>query len=111
MVLVAVLSLPVSCKKKGRKLPLEKEKLVQILLDIYIAEGMAEVADLSVRDSVKSIYMFQVADKHKMTLYEMEGVLKKIGQMPDTLYMLQGMALDSLRNRQLKLKELENIGN
>lgn len=107
---VVIMVTLMSCIQKEVQLPAEKEKLVQLLEDIYLAEGMADGADLSVRDSVRGVYMLQIAKHHGMTIAEMEDILKKLSQMPDTLYSLQGMALDSLRIKQVNLKEKANLG-
>jgi hypothetical protein len=99
-----------SCKEKNVALPMEKEKLVRLMEDIYIAEAMAESANLSVRDSVRSVYMKQVAYHHDMTPEAIREVMRELAGMPDTLHTIQGIVLDSLRAKQLHMREKENIG-
>jgi hypothetical protein len=107
---VGIMVTLMSCVQKEVRLPAEKEKLVQLLEDIYLAEGMADGADLAVRDSVRGVYMLQIAKHHGMSIEEMEDIFKELSQMPDSLYSLQGMALDSLRIKQVNLKEKANLG-
>lgn len=99
-----------SCKEKKVTLPMEKEKLVRLIEDIYVAEAMAEIADLSVRDSVRSVYMTQVANNHAMNTDEIRDVMRRLTAMPDSLYAIQGIVLDSLRAKQLTMRERENVG-
>ena len=99
-----------SCKEKNVSLPMEKEKLVRLIEDIYVAEAMAEIADLSVRDSVRSVYMTQVAGNNGMTTDEIRDVMRRLTAMPDSLHAIQGIVLDSLRAKQLTMRERENVG-
>lgn len=96
-----------ACKDKSPELPLEKHKLVELMTDIYVAESMASHADLSVRDSVHGLYIQQVSIRHKMTIDEINQVMKKLTEMPDSLYLIQGIAIDSLSARQSREQEKE----
>lgn len=100
----------ISCKKEAPKLPMDKTKLTQIIEDIYIAESMADGADLTIRDSLKNEYFRQVATHHKLSTGALDSLLLLLSEMPDSLHLIQGMALDSLRAKQLLIKEKENLG-
>ena len=89
---------------------MEKEKLIRLIEDIYVAEAMAESADLSVRDSVRSGYMTQVANHHGMKTEDVQEVMRKLSAIPDSLHALQGIVLDTLRARQINMVERKNIG-
>ena len=91
-------------------LPMEKEKLIRLIEDIYVAEAMAESAELSIRDSIRSIYMTQVADHHDMKTEDIQEVMKKLSTLPDSLHAIQGIVLDTLRARQIKILDRKNIG-
>jgi ferritin-like metal-binding protein YciE len=92
------------------ELPMEKQKIVALLEDIYIAESMAEGVGIEIKDSIKSVYLKQVAKNHNMSIEKIDQVLNRLSEIPDSLYAFQGIALDSLRNKQLKIKEKVNIG-
>lgn len=100
----------ISCKERSVPLPMEKEKLIRLIEDIYVAEAMAESADLSVRDSVRSGYMTQVANHHGMKTEDVQEVMRKLSAIPDSLHALQGIVLDTLRARQINMVERKNIG-
>ncbi len=89
---------------------MEKQKIVSLLEDIYLAESMAEGASIEIKDSIKSVYLKQVAKNHHLSLEKMDDILIRLSEMPDSLYAFQGIALDSLRNKQLKITENKNIG-
>ena len=94
-----------SCKDKTPELPMKKQKLVDIMTDIYIAESMASHADLSIRDSVHAVYLKQVSERHNMSIDEISNMMKKLAGMPDSLYLIQGIVIDSLSAKQRRVQE------
>ncbi len=89
---------------------MDKTKITQIIEDMYIAESMADGADLTIRDSLKNEYLSQVAAHHGLRLGQLDTLFLQLIEMPDSLHTLQGMALDSLRAKQLVIREKENLG-
>ncbi|MFZ1703362.1 MAG: hypothetical protein WAT79_03395 [Saprospiraceae bacterium] len=79
-----------------------------MMIDIYVAESMSEYAQLEYRDSLKALYLTQVAEMHGMKLREMEDLLQKLAEMPDSMYTLQGIALDSLKKNRDSLNDKKN---
>lgn len=110
LILVLGLIFITSCKKELPWLPMDKTKITQIIEDLYIAESMADGADLTIRDSLKNDYLQQVASHHGLRLGELDSLLLALTEMPDSLHLIQGMALDSLRAKQLVIREKENLG-
>lgn len=90
-------------------MPMQKQKLVQLMEDIYVAESMAAHADLEVRDSIHAAYLAQVARNHQLTKNDIREILKKLSEMPDSLYMIQGLAIDSLNARQSREQEKDKL--
>lgn len=109
LVMIVFTTSGISCKKQEPLLPMPKEKLIQLMQDIYVAESMAAHADLEVRDSVHALYLEQVAKNHRLTTNDIRNILKKLSEMPDSLYMIQGLAIDSLNARQSRIQEVDRL--
>ncbi len=91
----------ISCgkpKKKYPKLEMTRDQIVNILVQIYSANAANEFNDAAVRDSMANVYMSQVSEVSGIPMAVIRSDMDKLKQMPDSLFILQSAALDTLRS-------------
>ena len=69
--------------------PMDKEKLTTVLVDLHVADALAERENSAVKDSVAKIYYKQIFDKHGIDKATLDTTLALIGREPadlDSLY-------------------------
>ena len=96
---VVILSLILSCDyKKKNDLVLTNDQLVHAMVEMYTVNAALEINDASFRDSMSIIYFKKISE---ITGHSSEVIRKdfdKLVQMPDSLLMIQGRAMDTLRH-------------
>jgi len=75
----------VSCTSDSVTLPIEEEKLVDVLSDVHIMEGALLNRIQSQKDSIAKVYYQQVYDRHSITEGEFIQTLETLEDHPKTL--------------------------
>lgn len=84
-------------KKKYPKLEMSTEQIVNVLVQIYSVNAANELNDPSVRDSMANVYMDQISKMTGISVDVIRSDMDKLKTMPDSLFILQSAAMDSLR--------------
>ncbi len=95
-----VLLIAISCgkpKKKYPKLEMSREQVINVLVQIYSVNAANELNDSAVRDSMANVYMDQVSEITGIPVSVIRSDLDKLKKMPDSLFVLQSAAMDTLR--------------
>ncbi len=82
---------------KYSKLEMTNEEIVNVFVQIYSVNAANQLNDPAVRDSMANVYMEQVSRITGKSVMTIKSDLDKLKQMPDSLYVLQSAALDTLR--------------
>lgn len=96
--------------KKSFDLPMEKQKFISLLADVYIAEEMSKANDETIQDSMKGIYMEQVAEIHNLSVDQVNEYLIWLNSFPDSLLTFQNRAIDTIRRIQDASYTSQNLG-
>ena len=100
LILLLMLTITASCgkpKKKYPKLEMTREQVINVLVQVYSVNAANELNDSAVRDSMANIYMDQVSEITGIPVSVIRSDLDKLRKMPDSLFVLQSAAMDSLR--------------
>lgn len=101
LLIFALTILHISCGKQNKsypKLAMTTDQLVNVIVQIYAANAANEINDPLIRDSMANIYMAQVSETTSIPLDVIRSDFEKLKQMPDSLFILQSAALDTLRS-------------
>jgi hypothetical protein len=87
-----------SCKKDPSKydLPIERQKLNGILLDLYLAGAATEMDTLPNKDSIKQVYLTEICRIHKITEEDLKKTLARLNEKYVINGVIQREILDSL---------------
>jgi hypothetical protein len=84
-------------KGHSPKLILTNDELVKAMVELYTINAALEIDDLTLRDSLSAVYLRKVADITGHSPEIIRNDFDKLILMPDSLLMIQGRALDTLR--------------
>ena len=102
VVLCTLLSITFSCspKKVDTKLTMTDDEIVHAMVQMYTANAAWNLNDISYQDSTKEKYYEDVAKIVGRPMSDIKTDFETLLQMPDSLLVLQGRALDTLRKMQ-----------
>jgi hypothetical protein len=105
--LFAIISLFPSCKKDPSKydLPIEREKINNILLDLYLAGAATEMDTVANKDSLKQIYLTEICAIHKISEEELKKALSRLNEKYVVNGAIQREILDSLAVMNLQIQK------
>jgi signal recognition particle receptor subunit beta len=85
--------------KKTNDLSLEmtKEELVSALIQLYTVNAAININDVDLRDSTSQVYFKQMESIMGKPMDVIRSDIEKLRKMPDSLLVIQGIALDTLR--------------
>ena len=89
---------------------MEKQKFISLLADVYVADEMNKMNDETIQDSMKGIYMEQVAKIHNLSVDQVNEYLIWINNFPDSLLTFQNRAIDTIRMIQDASYTSQNLG-
>lgn len=78
-------------------LQLSDDELVSALVHLYTAQSAININDVNFRDSTSKVYFQQVEKMIGKPMSVIQADFEKLKEMPDSLLVLQGRALDTLR--------------
>lgn len=93
------------CAQNSARIPelqMTSEELVSALVQLYSANAAININDINLRDSTSKVYYKQIETIVGKPMDVIQSDLEKLKEMPDSLLVLQSMALDTLRAIQEK---------
>jgi hypothetical protein len=101
-IVALILFLSFGCREKEQKynLPIEKEKLKSVLIDLYIAGAAVENSLETNKDSLKQIYHTEICKIHKINSKELSSIIEQLHALPKINGDLQKEILDTLNKMQ-----------
>ncbi len=101
-----LLGLCVSCQKKATlgKLPIPEEKLIDILLDTYIAENAAQPYYGEEKDSLMKVYYDHIVNIHQVTMNQVNEALDILQKDPNKLELVYGKLIEKIEKLEDKLE-------
>ena len=97
ILIVLVVFSYLDCVNKESKLSLTNDQLVHAMVEMYTINSAFNINDPSFRDSTSIIYYKKVYENTGLSPQLIREDFEKLMKMPDSLLMIQGRALDTLR--------------
>ncbi|KAA3630020.1 MAG: DUF4296 domain-containing protein [Bacteroidetes bacterium] len=113
-VVLILFSVLASCSPKEieEPLPFSDEKIINILIDVHISEAALQTLGRVVKDSMKEVYMNQVAEIHEIERQQLEELLGELRNRPADLKRLYSGMLEEIEIKENELKaKSENTKN
>jgi hypothetical protein len=94
------------CQKKTTlgKLPIPEEKLIDVLLDTYIAENAAQPYYGEEKDSLMQVYYGYITTIHQVTIEQVNATLDMLEKDPVKLDLIYSKLLQKLQTLEDKLE-------
>ena len=87
----------ISCHQKKYEMVLTNDELVHAMVEMYTINAALDINDPSLKDSMSSVYFIKVAELTGHSPELVKNDFDNLILMPDSLLMIQGRALDTLR--------------
>lgn len=84
--------------KSYPKLEMSTDEIVDALVQIYTINAANELNYTGIRDSMSLVYIEQVSDVTGLPISVIRSDIDKLKMMPDSLFILQSIALDTMRS-------------
>jgi hypothetical protein len=84
-------------KTNDSSLEMTKEELVSALIQLYTVNAAININDVDLRDSTSQVYFKQMESIVGKPMDVIRSDIEKLRTMPDSLLVIQGIALDTLR--------------
>ncbi len=106
IVCCSLFGLLTSCKKNGNlgKLPISEEKLIDVLLDTYVAENAAQPYYGEEKDSLMQMYYEHIEIIHQVTIAQVNAALDMLEKDPIKLDLIYSKVLQKIETLEDKLE-------
>ncbi len=96
--ILPLLFVAISCQQKEREVELtyDEEKIIAVLIDLYIAAQIIEDARIELKDSLRSVYTDQIGNIHQVEMRLIELHLAKLQLNPKLYEDLHKQVRDSI---------------
>jgi Domain of unknown function (DUF4296) len=102
--LFAVSLVACTVKKYDAELTISEKKMVNILLDLHVAEGAAGTLSGTVKDSISQIYYQQICDIYHISPTELHQNMEIMRSDPKLTFFLYTQVIDSLKSKDKSLQ-------
>ena len=75
-----------SCKQQEQKLTIQDDTLINILVDLHIAEEMVNKFRMNQRDSARTLYLDEISQIHKYSKEEINSNVSTLQSNPDKAF-------------------------
>lgn len=83
--------------KNDPKLELTNEEIVHAMVEMYSINAAIQINDETFKDSTNQVYIAQLEKITGKKIATIRSDFEKLSQMPDSLLVLQNIAMDTLR--------------
>jgi Domain of unknown function (DUF4296) len=101
---IAVFFTLFACKNDKIQLPVPQEKMVDVLVDIHIAEAYIENVNTTLKDSMTRIYYPQIFKHHGITAKLYDSTFAVLSNQPDLMKSVYDDVMERVENRQKIMK-------
>ncbi len=100
--LIALIFLLSNCREKEQKydLPIEKNVLKALLIDLYIAGAAVEMNPALNKDSLKTVYHTEICKMYKLESKQLAFIIERLHALPKLNGEIQKQVLDSMNAMQ-----------
>jgi hypothetical protein len=103
LILFAIILL-LSCQNKQAPLPIEKEKLIKILVDVQLAEALIQDDRQEIKDSLAPVYYKQIFEKHGVNRSLFDTAMSFLGYNPPLMDEIYTQVIKEIEKKETQLK-------
>ena len=71
-----------ACHSDSNNLPIPKDKLLPVLIDIHLVEAVVDNDSQAMKDSLTALYYPQIFEKHGITAKDFDSTVKFMNERP-----------------------------
>lgn len=75
-----------ACHSDRNNLPIPKEKLLPVLIDIHMVEAVVDNDSQVMKDSLTTLYYPQIFEKHGVTAKDFDSTVKFMNERPQLMH-------------------------
>lgn len=75
-----------ACHSDSHNLPIPKDKLLPVLIDIHIVEAVVDNDSQAMKDSLTALYYSQIFEKHGVTAKDFDSTVKYMNERPKLMH-------------------------
>ncbi len=105
IVALTLLAHLLACQKEtAQELPLEREKFIQILADVHVAEAAMQTLIEEKKDSIAELYYEQIFTLHGVEQQKFDQMMDILQTQPLALQGIYQALLDTLNKREVRIR-------
>lgn len=93
-----------SCGTKTEELPINEEKMVNIFMDVHVAEAVLQSLTMELKDSMAEVYYQQIYEIHQISKEDFEKTIHLLRENPLRLERLYSKVIAGLGKKEAKTK-------
>ncbi len=96
LLLLVFLFLMAACQEEKKPLPIPEDKMIDVLVDIHIAEAAGQQMRGRLKDSMMNEYYEQIGRMHEVDANTVKKTMEQLRQEPERLQQLYEKALERM---------------
>ena len=84
--LVSVVFAVLACRSDSNNLPIPKDKLLPVLIDIHMVEAVVDNDSQAMKDSLTTLYYPQIFEKYGVTAKDFDSTVKYMNERPKLMH-------------------------
>jgi hypothetical protein len=89
-----------SCENDNPKLPIPREKVIEMLADVHMADAYVESVNPTMKDSMAKLYYLQIFKHHDITAAVYDSTFAVLSKQPDLMKKVYDAVLLKIEERQ-----------
>ncbi len=74
------------CHSDSNNLPIPKDKLLPVLIDVHLVEAVVDSDSQAMKDSLTALYYSQIFEKHGITAKDFDSTVKYMNERPKLMH-------------------------
>ena len=100
-----------ACKKANAPLPIEEEKLKEILIDVHVAEAALQPIIGAKKDSLRELYFSQIFEIHEIHAVEFEATMELLQEDPKRMKKIYKELTEDIPKKKLEYRKKQGLDN
>ncbi len=96
-----------SCSQGRQTIPIDEDKLVEVLIDVHVAEAAVQTLRGATKDSMINLYYDQICEIHAVNREEFETSMEILRNDPKRLEELYAEIMTEMERQEVKDKDEE----
>ena len=94
-----------ACQQKPARPAIDEDKLVEVLIDVHVAEAAVQALRGATKDSMLNVYYGQIGEIHGLDMQEFETTMETLRNDPKYLEALYSKIMSEMERQEVKKEE------